>query len=414
MKISFGGKTLGKANTIRIKPMDWLLIIGFCFAPMTGLRVWKVGPAEIICLVWSLWTFTNSKLLVSSILKFFIGYLTAMLIGSIAGFFIARNELYLSGLLTWFYLAFIAVMVFQGLSKNSLEYNEKLFNTYVVMTTVWQIFLYVYSITVSTRFLGAPLWYSSIRYSGGGTNPHQVAVFLCGATFVFLRNVAHKKQVLLSLFLAIASVLLMIQTASSTGVIALVFGAMSMGLLAIANIGNKLKRGIILFISIVAVALIVLLTYRYIYDYVYAWIQDDPNGEGRLTIFASIGNAFKKDPIFGLGPGIHALDGRIEFHNTYLEILSATGLVGFGFFAVYTVQLFRQLWAADWTLLPPIIAVYAYGIAGFSMRRLVYWSIVMFAAAIAKGIIKEQQPYYQNRIGPANTGANGRMLWKEG
>ena len=136
MKISFGGKTLGKANKVRIKPMDWLLIIGFCFAPMTGLRVWKVGPAEIICLVWSLWTFTNSKLLVSNILKFFIGYLTAMLIGSIAGFFIARNELYLSGLLTWFYLAFIAVMVFQGLSKNSLEYNEKLFNTYVVMTTV--------------------------------------------------------------------------------------------------------------------------------------------------------------------------------------------------------------------------------------------------------------------------------------
>lgn len=414
MKISFGGKTLGKANTIRIKPMDWLLIIGFCFAPMTGLRVWKAGPAEVICLICSLWTFANTKLLVSDILKFFVGFLAAMLIGSIIGLFVARNEFSLNGLLTWFYLAFIAVMVFQGLSKNSLEYNEKLFNSYVILATVWQIFLYIYSITVSTRFLGAPLWYSNIRYSGGGTNPHQVAVLLCGVTFVFLRSAAHKKQVLLSLILAIASVLMMIQTASSTGVIALVFGAMSMVLFTIANIGNKRKRGIILFISVVAIVLVVLMTYRYIYDYVYAWIQDDPNGEGRLTIFASIGNAFKKDPLFGLGPGTHALTGRIEFHNTYLEVLAATGLVGFAVFTVYSVRIFKLLWAADWTLIPPVIAVYTYGVGGFSMRRLAYWSIVVFATVIAKGILKEQQPYYQNRIGPANIGANGRMLWKEG
>ena len=69
MRFSFGGQPLGKQNTVRLKPMDWLLIIGFCFAPMTGLRVWKAGPAEVICLIWSLWTFANSKLLVSDILK---------------------------------------------------------------------------------------------------------------------------------------------------------------------------------------------------------------------------------------------------------------------------------------------------------------------------------------------------------
>lgn len=33
---------------------DFLLIVGLILAPMTGLRVWKLGPSELLCALWCL------------------------------------------------------------------------------------------------------------------------------------------------------------------------------------------------------------------------------------------------------------------------------------------------------------------------------------------------------------------------
>jgi hypothetical protein len=34
---------------LNIEKWDWLLIIGLVFAPMTSLRIGKVGPGEVLC-----------------------------------------------------------------------------------------------------------------------------------------------------------------------------------------------------------------------------------------------------------------------------------------------------------------------------------------------------------------------------
>ena len=31
-----------------IQRWDWLLLIGLCPAPMTGLRIWRMGPTEVL------------------------------------------------------------------------------------------------------------------------------------------------------------------------------------------------------------------------------------------------------------------------------------------------------------------------------------------------------------------------------
>ena len=39
---------------IKLPFIDYFLIIGIVLAPMTGLRIWKIGPGEVLCLFWSI------------------------------------------------------------------------------------------------------------------------------------------------------------------------------------------------------------------------------------------------------------------------------------------------------------------------------------------------------------------------
>ncbi len=393
MKVRIGNHILGSNSGARLRFMDWILIIGLTLAPMTSLRIGKIGPAEALCALWSVRFVFKSRFRMTDIFRFFVGFMGCMLFGTAVGFLTARNELRISGLFTWLYLAGIAVLMYDGLSRNDSAYNEKLLNTFAAAALLWQLFLYIYSITVSKTLLGATLWYHGVRYAGGGTNPHQVAVLLCGVFPIFIRNVIRRKAVVFNIAFAAAAVFLLLKTKSSTGVLALAVCIAFFALLRIANIGSKRKRIQMLFITLLLIILAVLFLYKTVYNYLKEWIEEDSNGIGRIYIFSSFGNTFWKDPIFGLGPGVHGINGLIEFHNTYLEILAATGLEGMAFFEIYTVRIVKSLWKADWTLVPIIASMYAYGLASFAIRRLAYWGIVVIATALAAGINREKEMY---------------------
>ena len=110
------------------------------------------------------------------------------------------------------------------------------------------------------------------------------------------------------------------------------------------------------------------------------WVKEDVNGVGRINIFKSVTYLFNKNPVFGLGPGDHALNGTFEFHNSYLEIFAMTGVLGTILFLKYSIGLFQR--ASDYPeFLLALIILYAYGFAGFTFRRLIYWSIQSLAYA---------------------------------
>ncbi|NLB75739.1 MAG: hypothetical protein GX799_04640 [Crenarchaeota archaeon] len=122
------------------------------------------------------------------------------------------------------------------------------------------------------------------------------------------------------------------------------------------------------------------------------WVEKDTNGLGRLGIFASFPSTFIKSPIVGLGPGVHGRNGLIEFHNTYLEVLAATGLFGGIVFLVFSIRIFKKTIVADWKLFIIAVSMYAYGLAGFAMRRLVFWGVIAFVVAIAEQRVEYNQP----------------------
>lgn len=386
MKISAGTKTWKLAH---IEKMDWLLITGLTLAPMTGLRIWKVGPGEVLCLLWGARFLFRSKSLKSSVFLFFVSFLLAMGAGSVVGYFIAPSELSVEDLLTWIYLGVIAISLYEGLKTKSLEYNETLFFTFAEIATLWYLFLYLYSKTISKTFLGVPIWYHTVRFAGCGTNPHQVALLLCTLTFVFLRSILKKTNMIRSIVLMFVSVFLMLETASSTGVFAIAIGVAISAYFFVADLFPKQKAGAILVLTGILLLIAVVFA-RFFYRQFINWVSDDSNGMGRLKIYASFGQAFARSPLFGLGPGVHGIGGTIEFHNTYMEILAATGMIGGLVFAVYSISLIKKTFVSEWKLFVIVFSMYAYCLASFAMRRLVFWGIVAFATAIAEQLAKRK------------------------
>ena len=377
-------------NTKYIESRDWILIIGLSLAPMTGLRIWKIGPSEVLCLLWGLKYLLSGRMSKAGITFFFLAFIWALSLGSLVGYYVAPNELRLTDLLTWVYLGLIAISIYEGLRTKQLSYNEKLLYLFAKTACIWYLFLYVFSRTISQSFLGAPLWYSSARFSGGGTNPHQIAVLLCGLIFVFIRKLIQKDKVLVNIGFLIVSLFLMLQTASSTGVMAVAIGIVIAMYFFVADLfpGHRAVALSLLSLVIIFILLIGIANFMSLF---FAWIEKDPNGLGRLYIFSSFSSTFSKSPIFGLGPGIHGLNGYIEFHNTYIEILAASGIVGGLIFLAYSFGLFKTVLFVDWKLFPIIVSVYAYGFAGFAMRRLVYWGLIAFVTVIAEQMQKSEE-----------------------
>ena len=380
-------------NTEKFKLFDLLLIVGLTLAPMTGFRVWRVGPAEVMCLLWGIRPLMKRRIHWSDTLRFFVLFLVTLGLGAICGSIIAPKELSIPGLLTWLYLAIIAVGLYEGLSQKNLAYTEKLLRAFSVTAILWYMFLYFYGRFVSRSFLGAPLWYYS-RYSGGGTNPHQVAVMLCGLCFVFTRQILNRRKILLNLLFIAMSVFLLFKTDSSTGIMALFAGFLVSLYFYLINISPRNKVPVAVVMTLILL-LVGLLAYSFLFDRFMSWVSSDSNGIGRLEIFSSFPATFAKSPIFGLGPGTHGVGGTIEFHSTYLEIAAASGLVGFTVFVIYTVRIFKLTLRSDWRLLVILISMYTYGLAGFALRRLVYWGILAFVLVIAEKRLQIQQLGYE-------------------
>lgn len=371
-----------------MKPGDLLLVVGVVMAPMTGLRIGKIGPAEVVIALWALLHLmpsskarepgrsTSQELrLLHPIGLFWLVFLTASTIGTIIGANYYPEQSIPSGLITWVYLAAVSLGLYEGLRAKSREQVDEILRLVAIIGTVVYSILYIYSVTVSTTILGMPLWYGgTARFSGGGTNPHQLAVLIAAVTFIHiralkpgnaLRNALHATLLVATLFLGSA-------TESATLTISLAIGSAT-GILTLALDQIQDWRNRLVGLLLVASALI--LSARAVVDVSKWYIESDPNGPGRLDLLASVGDTFSSSPAFGLGPGVHSTGGvleYVEYHNSYIEILAMSGIVGLSSYVFIHALLISRVLQDPW-LLSTVASLMAYGMAGFSARRLVYW-----------------------------------------
>lgn len=370
---------------------DSILIVGMILAPMTGLRYGKIGPAEILIATWCIleWNTRQVSKPRQLAIGFWMLFLAIVSAGTIIGYNLHQGQSQPSQLTTWIYLAFVSISLYQWLHERSLAAVESILHGAALFGIVWYGALYAYSRTVESTLFGAPLWFGGddpalgSRFTGGGTNPHQLALFVAIAIFSLLRDVlrtrsqVYRSADLLAIFVA---VFLGIMTASSTLVVSVLLtlaAAMIFGILwTLRTFQGKL-------IATFALAVILLLSARRLWQWAEDFVAADPNGEERLVIWATAGDTIAKSPIVGLGPGTHAGYGTIEYHSNYLEIMAMSGTLGIALFLAFHVFVLR-ISAREPTLFLIVIALMAYGISGFSARRLPYWIAIMIVVVIAE------------------------------
>lgn len=359
-------------------------------APMTGLRIWKVGPAELLCLVWGcpyVYEFLSIDLK-NYKFKFWMMFLSVITLGAIYGTAFFPSETSITGTLTFVYFSIVFLSFSIGLSQRKYDEINNIFVVFCVLTTVWYMFLYLYSKHSST-FLGAQLWYGNhTRFTGGGTNPHQLAVCIGAVLFgnvrSFVRLKKQYKERLVFAFCVLGCLFLAKATRSSTLYASILISAFVGFVIIIAKRIPDVKKRKKVYIMIGCVFLMLtLLFYNQIHTLFMDWLSDDENGIGRLEIFKTYSYTFNKNAIIGLGPGKHANNGTFEYHNTYLEILAMSGIVGFIIFIIFSFRVFKTL-SVDPYLMLCIIPLYSYGLAGFAMRRLVYWGILAVVLVLAE------------------------------
>ncbi len=375
----------------RIHRLDWLLIFGFVLSPMTGLRIWKIGPAETLTLAWVVLTLlpsiSGNKVSRSNrwIAIYWIFFLVCAITGALICVTILPLQAQPSGLLTWIYFAIVSTGVLIGCSHRTRPYLERLLVTASATATLWYAGLYLVGLRMPT-FLGAPLWYeSSHRFTGGADNPHQLALLLSVLLFVTVRTLWKKHSVRQRLLGAgLITIILLLGASTDVSSFWVAIG-IPLGLLPffvksrfLPSMTHRVAMSFVMLPFFVLVWVLVGMN-----DHLWAFVESDPNGLGRLELWASFGDTLNASPLFGLGPGTHGQGGTIEYHSAYLEIMAMTGIIGLAIFLWFTIQCFQRIWT-DPTLMAVVLPLYVYGLSGFTVRRLAFWITLMIVVAIGQ------------------------------
>lgn len=349
---------------------DYIIVLAMILAPMTGLRVMKIGPAELLCLFWICINYNFIQKIDKFFLKFWTIFIEIILIGSVFGNLKYPNESDIKGIFVWVYFSIISICGCTIFMKMRYSKIKKIVKYVAIGTVIFYSFMYLYGKLISSYFLGAPLWFGGVRFSGGATNPHQVALLFCVTTIISFYYLMNEKKKVFWIILLFISFFLLFETKSSTGFMAVFTG---ITYISYEKIKGFFKSSIyIKILFFIGVMIFLLLAHKIIIDIFMEWVTSDSNGMGRLEIFSSIGDSFWKNPIFGLGPGTHGINGTIEFHNTYLEILAMGGLLGFVWYMIFSLKILLKIYKN--TLCTGImLCMYIFGFAGFSARRLVFW-----------------------------------------
>lgn len=378
---------MGRLSQLRALGYHWLLVLGTVMAPMHELRsAAKVGPGELLVAVWCVvgWLSSPRVRLPRIDSGYWLVWLVIVALGSIVGLNRLASGTSPSQLLTWIYLGFVALSVYAIMRSQPLHVMNRVLATIGATSVVVYAFLMAYWTFVGRDFLGLALDFSGVRFTGGGTNPHQVAVLMVVAIFINLRVALEARKMSTRLvFLGLAGLALWpaLGTQSDTLVLALVGSALLAGVLMVAH-SPLVPKGTNVTLVVIGALILAIAFRNQIVQALWDFILADRNGLGRLELWSEVGGALEQSPLIGLGPGGHSIGNYWEFHSTYVEVLAMSGILGFTLFLAYNLYLLSKV-ARYPTLLLIASPLFLYGISGFAARRLPYWVVLMLVVAIA-------------------------------
>lgn len=220
------------------------------------------------------------------------------------------------------------ILLFLVLATLTLNYKEVEFlRTVFIIATVIYAAMTIYScIQVgSARYI-----HSAILLFNTKIDPNFIGIPFVAASSLVLDNILNKKRKIINLVLYLVIVIAIVYTASKSNFICLAVS----NILVLFNFIHKrnIKLGLRI-LGLMLFLVIVIYGIRFIsIEYADQWARMSSFGEngdnGRYALWERAFSVFWNSPLFGNGLGHMVSSYGKATHNTYLQVLCETGIIG--------------------------------------------------------------------------------------
>ncbi|QMU61461.1 MAG: hypothetical protein GKR92_07040 [Gammaproteobacteria bacterium] len=263
---------------------------------------------------------------------------TTMLVGLFCAAIMSHvTQFYLQGvintadeLLRLFVLYFISASLF--IDKFRLKYYFKIFSICALVIAVHGINQFHGG---GIGWTGESLYLNRVRYIGVFNDPNDMGMLLLVSLPFILYTIKQYKFILPKLIWA-STLPLLLYAIYLTGSRGTMLGLL---LMVAVNAWFKFKRVVSLFLIAITVPIAFSLTQLSTIS------SGDASSAGRIDAWGSGIQMLKSNPLFGVGYGLFTVHHPIPAHNSYVQVFSEIGLVGYffwlGFLAMSMYGLYK-------------------------------------------------------------------------
>lgn len=292
---------------------------------------------------------------------------------SLKHFFISE---YTGVLVLYSLLLFLTTIIHQGLELDMLEVIAMLTVTVflcgimisphedAVIRYALELAVTIYAIlairscveNANTRY-----YHGAIPLFGTYFDPNYIGIPFVAGTVLQLDNILTRRRFWISGISYIILAVALVYTASRGNMVSWLLSNAMVMYYYLRN--NKIQFGRKAFWGIVAVFLVAGLVGFLSEEFEEQWIRMTTFGEGsdngRLDLWGRAFSLWLTHPFFGAGYNSMYFYSHLVSHNTYIQILAETGLVGFVLMAIFACRLISRTYREDRTRFCMLIGMFA-------------------------------------------------------
>lgn len=379
---------------------DELFVWGIVLAPMTALRVWKLGPGEILLSLWMLATFFGSNpstkyqsgtLAFSMIGKYQLFNISMMTFGLIVNVILYHVTVSIgpnvTSLLTHFFVFLVSsCMVIYFEERPIVEINNVI-RKIVIRGAIIYSALLLYAMFFGTSLFGVKLWLGSrgYRFLGLALNPHQIGMITGpGLIFSFYLIGTIREWWKKSLYILLAGIWFWISLSLRSDTLTIsyvILVAMVLGLKLLKSTDDPELRHRNNIVIIITIGIVFVVLLPRLWNRLVDFISGAGNGLGRIELWQAGLGQFRDKPVclftglgYDAGTGLFMKSGNeIEAHNTYVQQILSGGIFVFISYSLMLFQLIKKPTEKNTWLVCLVMYFFLYGFGGNMNRRVLVW-----------------------------------------